>query len=44
MFLSQFDDEKSEFVVGFFKFEKIFLKRRQIWRFLKKIALKHGEK
>ena len=25
MFLSQFDDEKSEFVVGFFKFGNIFL-------------------
>ena len=39
-YLNQFDDEESEFVVGFFKFGKIFLLRRQIWRFLKKITLK----
>ena len=40
MFLSQFDDEESVFVVGFFKFGKFFLKRRQFWWFLKKFTLK----
>ena len=39
MFVSQFENEESEFVVGFFKFGKFFLQRIQIWRFLKKITL-----
>ena len=40
MFLSQFDDEESEFVVGFFKFGKIFLSRTDLAVFKKKSLLK----
>ena len=40
MFLNQFDDEKSEFVVGFFKFRKFFSLKKTDFAVLKKITLK----
>ena len=39
MFLSQFDDEKSEFVTVFSNSENFFFKEESFSRFLKKITL-----